>query len=158
MMENYPDRLERNLTKQVDLLERIYQSDKRLIDLLDSDKTGMDLYDEYIKEQDSLMNELDELDSEYDTIYAYISEHKEEVSRIKPDQRSRIRRLTNEVSGKSEAVRDIESRVKQLVSDSIGRSRSGLAESRRNAMVIQKHYRGTNASIEADNTTFDIHN
>ncbi|MBQ8945528.1 MAG: hypothetical protein IJ058_01830 [Lachnospiraceae bacterium] len=157
-MSSYIDRLEKNLSDKVSVLENIYESDRRIIESVNSSQTGIEIYDEYMMEQDSYLSRLDELDQEYDVIYAYIEKYREELSGVSADRRSHIVTLSKEIEGKLIAVNDIEERVRKLVEVHFNNRKSAIQASRKNAKTLQDRYRSASIFAVRENTILDIVN
>ncbi len=157
-MTSYVDRLEENLAAKIGILERIYESDKRIVDAIHSAQNGLEVYDEYIIEQNSYISELDELDLKYDEIYEYLVKHRSEVSAVSSARREKIKTLSKEIEGKMIAVNEMEDKVRGLTETYINNRRSAIQASRKNARVLQNRYKPGPISGSGDNSIFDITN
>lgn len=157
-MSAYLDRLEKNLTDKISVLESIYESDRRIIESVNSSQMGIEIYDEYMVEQDSYINRLDELDQEYDEVFEYIARHREVLSRVTTDRRESIVTLSKEIEGKLIAVNDIEERVRKLVEVHFNNRKSAIQASRKNAKTLQDRYRSASIFAARENTILDIVN
>lgn len=157
-MVSYIDRLEENLTDKIGILERIYESDKRIVDAINSAQTGLEMYDEYIIEQNSYISELDELDMKYDEIYGYLAKNRSELLAASTVRREKIKTLSKEIEGKMIAVNEIEDKVRGLTETYINNRKSAIQASRKNARVLQNRYKSGPGSVSGDNSIFDITN
>ena len=157
-MLSYSDRLEDNLRKKVDVLEKIYESDKRFEETFNDGASNLEQYDEYLIDQGSYMEDLDDLDAEYDGLFEYLTKHKDEVRSVQPTQKARIDSLIKEIEGKIQAVNDAEAKVRTLTGEYFRNRKSELASSRKTARVIQNHYRSAPIPVPGTNSMFDITN
>ncbi len=158
MTETLPDRLKANLISHITVLEKIYDSDHKLISNIYTDTAEFDIYDAYLEEQDLFLEELDRLDSEYDLIIEAMKSDRTKVDQIPADTGSKLKSLISELNGKVMAVQDIEKRVKTVVDALLGERKNEIAESRKNTRVINNHYRQNAYRTMLDNSAFDIQN
>ncbi|MCR4595898.1 MAG: hypothetical protein K5673_03850 [Lachnospiraceae bacterium] len=138
-MKSYPDRLISNLKYKSDILERIYESDERLRESININDSELEDYDDYLDEQEALMTELDESDAETDEIYAYFEDHPDIRESATSHQKTQIRDLISGINGKIEAVRDIESQVRNLTNDLLRNKREQIGSSRKNIRALQAY-------------------
>lgn len=157
-MSSVSERLEKNLKAKIEILERIYESDRRLLESFDIESARLEQYDEYLAEQDSYMSNLDDLDLEYDEIVKQLSAAPALARQIPADRKRSINTLIMEIDGKVQAVSDIERRVKTLTEKYFENRRSAIAGSKKTARMIQSRY-GSNSMIgSGQDSMFDISN
>ncbi len=157
-MKEYADALEKNLKEKSDLLGSIYECNDRLRMNLDSEKTDYEDYDSYISEKEELLEELDRVETDTDIIIDRIKAKGLSLKELDTAQRNRINALLSEISGRTEAVRDIESKVKKLTDSFFQSKRSEISATRKQIKTLQTHY-GSNSFIGADGAaSFDIKN
>ena len=152
------DRLEENLKRQIDVLDQICMSDSRFAEGSETLKTDMSGYDSYLKEQDSFISILDELDSESDELMAYLADHPEEISAVGTERRKCLTALAGEIENKLNLVAEAEREARALVDDHLRSNKDRLASSRKTARVIQNGYRPNSGVAAEDNKIFDIFN
>ena len=157
-MPTYPERLEHNLKKQIDSLEKLYESDRKLIETSDGSESNTLIYEEYVSEQEDLIRELDGLDRELDNIYGYLSEHKDITDTISQAQRNHIRNLTSEIDGKIQALQEYEAKAKSVIDGHLNVKRSELAVTRKNVRVLQNHYSPAGIASAEATSIFDTTN
>ena len=157
-MTSYVDRLEGNLKRKADVLEEIYVSDTRFLDRFDVNSSDLDQYDDYLVEQNSYLDMLDELDTEYDEIFAYLSEHPTEVNSSSIVKKNSVNTLAKNIEGKIQAVNSIEARIKAVADDFFAKRKTETNGYRRAARVIQNHYRPNPGVFSEENTMFDVSN
>ncbi|MCR5595218.1 MAG: hypothetical protein K6G12_05175 [Lachnospiraceae bacterium] len=155
---SYIDKLENNLMAKVRLLEKIYECDERLNKVIDVDKSSFEDYDTYIEEKELLLDELDKLDKEADEITKYLENNKTRIDLVPADRRAKIMSLVSEVAGKTEAVRDIESRIRLVTDRFFENRRTDIRNSRRNLKVVQSSYGLRNALATDETSRFDAKN
>ena len=157
-MSSYIDKMEENLRQKVTVLEKTYESDVRFANTFDVNSGSLDQYDEYLAEQDSLISTLEDLDTEYDRLYEYLSAHRTELESADRTTKERLNSLISEVDGKLQAVRNAESKVKAITEIHLKTSRGRIAASRKNTRVIQSNYGSNPGMMAADNSMFDTFN
>ena len=157
-MASYADRLESNLRSQIEVLEHIYESDKRFLDAFDSASSDLSQYDDYMEEQDTYQDELDKLDSEYDEISKYIESHPDELTKLTASFKQRIGALIKEQDGKIQAVNATETKVRKITEDYFGNRRRDLAKSRKAARVITDKYNTAAVASSVENSMLDVTN
>ncbi len=157
-MSSCRDRLKENLKKQILILEGIYQSDKRFVENFDSSSSDLKQYDEYLSEQSEFLDRLDELDKEYDEIYAYLSSHPEETMTLNEAQRAEIISIIKELEGKRQAVLKAEGEAKAAADTILSNRKSALSASRKTARMIQNSYRPIPQIAAIDQTFLDVSN
>ena len=157
-MASYVDRLEDNLKRKAEVLEEIYVSDTRFLERFDVNSSDLDQYDDYLVEQNSYLDMLDELDTEYDEIFAYLSEHPTEVNVSSSVKKNSINTLAKNIEGKIQAVNSIEAKIKAVTDDFFAKRKTETNGYRRVARVIQNHYRPNPGVFSEENTMFDVSN
>ena len=157
-MTGHIDRLENNLKHQIEVLEKVFESNKRLVDLDQTARSKPETYDDYLEEQNSYLDGLDDLDREFDEIYSFINSHQGMLGSVSNESRIHIRNLLSEINGKAEAVREIEIRARDIVNTFLDGRKSELSETRRTTRVLSDHYRMDRYRSTADNSIFDVTN
>ncbi len=157
-MTGHIDRLENNLKHQIEVLEKIFESNKRLIDTDQAARSKAETYDDYLEEQNSYLDELDDLDLEFDEIYGFVSSHQNMLGSVRDESKIKIRNLLSEINGKSEAVRELELRSRDIVDTFLAGRKTELSETRRTTRVLSDHYRMDRYRSTADNSIFDVTN
>lgn len=156
MIETVPDRIEYNLRRKIDILEKIYESDKRIVEKLADPGFGFEIYDEYLEEQDEYENTLTELDREYDDILS--GANAGALKNISATVREKILKLVNEMNGKAEAVSALEKQTRAAVESYMNKRKNEINISRRNVRNIQSSYRPQNYSQTSEISIFDTSN
>ena len=157
-MASYADRLESNLRSQIEVLEHIYESDKKFLETFDSTSSDLSQYDDYMEEQDTYQDDLDKLDSEYDEISRYIDSHPDELTKLPADRKKRIGDLIREQDGKIQAVNTVEVKTRKIAEEYFGNRRRDLAKSRKAARVITDKYNTAAVASSVDDSMLDVTN
>ncbi len=157
-MSLYIDKLEENLKKKINLLESIFESDKKYLADTETDSFDMDLNENYLEEQNSFIEMMNELDTEHDEIYGYLRDHKAEAESVPTVQRTAINDLIRELEGKTQAVLEIENRARKRSDDIIKNRRNLISASRQKARVIQNNYGPASGMMAMDHSIFDTTN
>ena len=155
---SYIDRLKENMREQIHILEKIYGSDNMVIENNGASGDRFTFLDNYIEEHDSYIERLQELQSDSDIISEYISKHPEIIRSLTSSQRNEILSFASEIEGKTDAVRQIETKAKTVTDRIIAERRKELAGARRNTGVINDHYRTPSAVSLIGESSFDIQN
>ena len=109
-------------------------------------------------EQGSYLEMLDDLDAEFDQIYASLSASRAEVAGIDSVQKQRLAVLIKKTDGRTQAVNSVEERIRQVSEEFFKKRRDDIASSRRNARMIQNHYRTIPSTLTEENRIFDSSN
>ena len=157
-MSSYIERVEENLKQKIHILEQAYESDVRFMQNTDVDNGSLEQYDEYLEEQDSYLSTLEDLDAEYDRIYEYLAANKEILTRADQSVKDRLNSLISEVNGKLQAVRDAESKVREITENYFKNRKNRIAISRKNTRVIQNNYGTIPSLASADNSMIYVSN
>lgn len=145
-MENYLQVLEVSLQKKMDVLCRIENLCARQEKILSADPVSDDAFDESIEEKGALIDELNQLDEGFESLYAHI---KEQLAKEKGKYRSQIAVLQKkiaEVTEKSVAIQAQEARNKKLAENYFAKTKLELKESRRSSRAALDYYRNMNKS------------
>ncbi len=151
-------RLIDNLQAQIDVLEKIYLSDSKLIDRDGESGIDYEYLDEYLNEQDSLMIRLDELDKGYDRIYELFRSSADTGLIHESINIERISGYISEINEKAEAVRKIEEKARHITDKYISEKRNEISASRRNSRVIIDNYARNPIGIAGNASYYDSTN
>ena len=154
-MASHSDRLESNLRKKTELLDRIYACNDRLRDRLNGERIDYEDYDEYLEEKGALLEELDLLETESDHIYKEVTDASH-ILIAEEEQKKRILSLVSEINGKIEAVREIEAGMKSAVDSFFVEKRMDIRNSRKHINLVSSYHRSRNYSVTEENSILDI--
>ena len=157
-MPSYIDRLEDNLNKKTGILDNILESDRRFEDNFNPETSEFEEYDAYLDDQNSYMAMLDELDQEYDEIYSYLSEHRNEVDILPPARKKSVNDLAAGIGERIQAVNALEIRIKSISDQFFENRKQQIAGTRKNARMIQNHYRSMPSAISSEDSILNITN
>lgn len=139
MMSSYLQILEDSLTKKLELLTGIEKKSLEQAALLRSEELSFQIIDENMDEKGRLIDEIQVLDSGFESLYdkikAELLEHKDEYK----EEIRRIQSLITRVTEKSTSIQAIEARNKAETELVFSRERKAL-QTKRNAMSIANDY------------------
>ena len=158
MSNSYFDRLESNLRQQLEILDKIYDSDIRYVNT-GSESIDTDLTNNlYLEEQDELIGQLDQLDTEYDEIYAYLSDHRADVRSLDNNKRTVILKLNDSIQSRLRDVAMAESEARASAEKLLESKKNVIAQARKTVRVIRNNYSPNPGLTAADHSVYDILN
>ena len=146
MITNYLQVMEESLYKKKDVLSRMEELCNRQEELLRMEPVSEDEFAASIEEKGNLIEELEQLDEGFETLYSRI---KEQLSGGKEKYKAQIavlQQLITEVTEKSVAVQAKEARNKRLAETFFINRRKEIQLNRRSSSAAMDYYRSMSQS------------
>lgn len=146
MMENYLQVLEDSLHKKLDVLRRIEALCAKQEKILSEEPVSEDDFDHSIDEKGALIDELNQLDEGFESLYANIKEQLAAGKEKYKLQIAAIQKKIAEVTEKSVSIQAQEARNKKLAEDYFAKAKQELKKGRRSSKAALDYYRNMNKS------------
>lgn len=136
---SYIEILQRSLEKKSLVLDRIMEENRNMAVVASAERFNPDKYDEIFDRKDTLIRELNELDTGFRTVYAHVKEelidnkeeHKEEIANLQ--------RLIKEITDKSVAIQVEEKRNQNALNNRMDVFKKELCKTK-NTRKIMANY------------------
>lgn len=146
MVEEKLKRLEQNLEKGNELLDRLQELCDKQLGLFDNTEMEAKAFDECMDEQDALLQELITLNEETDEIYASL--HSEIISSDSSYivQVARLQKLISQIVDKTSSLQNKEQSKKQKMDDYFERERKNFGDGRKTSKAALDYYKSMSRS------------
>ena len=140
-MENQLDILAESLDRKLQILEQIQACNERQTQAFSQETADLEAFDREFEEKDKLIEELERLDSGFDTLYSGIAGELQE-NRLKYSARIKaLQERITKVTECSATIQAQEARNKKLAEDYFARSRNGIRQSRQSSQAAYNYYK-----------------
>lgn len=146
MVEEKLKRLEQNLLKKDELLDRIYELFDKQSVLLDEIDMETELFDNCMDEQDQLLQQVVALNEEADELYECLHLKKLTLDGSYAEQIERLKALLSKVMDKNESLQKKEQSNKQKLEVYFQNERKNFGTGRRSSKAALDYYKSMNRS------------
>lgn len=98
---SYIEILKDSLVKKINILERISEQNKVQAELARAETFDYDIFEKTLEEKDALINEINKLDSGFQSVYDRIKEALESDKQVYADEIKEMQRLVSVITDKS---------------------------------------------------------
>ena len=139
------DMLEESLNKKIDILKRIEEQNEIQKEVLkDSAQVNEDDFDRAVEIKSELIEQLDHLDSGFQTLFDSVKEEINSNKELYKDQIKRIQMLIREITSKSASIEAAEHRNKKLAEKYFSFARGSMNQSKQSASAAFNYYQTMN--------------
>lgn len=158
MLKNHLLILEESLVKKKAILDRIEETSKEQMKLLQADPVDLEAYDRGVDEKDACIQELAGLDEGFEMVYDGIREELGANREQYREQIGRIQMLISELTDKSVSIQATEERNRQMVTVYFQKERQGIGKARKSSKAAYDYYKSMNNTNVTDPYVIDQKN
>jgi flagellar biosynthesis/type III secretory pathway chaperone len=150
MQETYIDIMLQSLKKKIQVLDELEKQNRRQKEILESPDGSVDDFDETVEAKSALIEQLDQLDSGFDKLYARV---KEELSGEKDAYADKIRQMQQyirEITDRSVEAQAQEARNKELMTQKFSRVKKQARQLRANSRATQSYHQSMSRTAVVD--------
>ena len=101
---SYIEILKRSLEKKVAVLDKIIEENRLMAKVAEATKFDPDAFDEIFDRKDALIDELNQLDDGFRSVYAHVQEELKNNSAEHKEDIARLKQLITEITDKSISI------------------------------------------------------
>ncbi len=154
-MNNYLGILEESLIKKIQVMDEIQKYNEAQYQIFTETTPDMNKFDEYISEKGRLIDQLNQLDEGFETLYAKVAE---ELSANRAQYATQIRRMQEQVktiTEKSVSIQAQEARNKALIEAYFAGQRTALRNNRQNSKAVYDYYKNMSKPAYMESQLWD---
>lgn len=150
MLNSYLSILEESLRKKLAVLEQIEEVSNAQAALIKEEHFELQRFDEMVDEKDDFINQLEELDNGFETLYDKVREELLK-DRSKHEQQIRhMQELIGQITDKSVSIQAKESRNKAAIEQYFKREKQSIGQGRRSVKAAYDYYQNmSNTNVQA---------
>lgn len=150
MNRSYVITLKESLEKKNRILDEILRISRYQSELLDSSPFDYGRFDDYVKDKDVCIENLNHLDEGFETLYERVGEELKQHADIYAAEIAQMKQLIRQITDKSVEIQAMEERNRQAMEQTILNERRELGKGKRSVSVAQNYYRSmTNGGVNA---------
>lgn len=154
-MNNYLGILEESLIKKIQVMDEIQKYNEAQYRIFTETTPDMEKFDGYISEKGRLIDQLNQLDEGFETLYAKVAE---ELSANRAQYATQIRRMQEQVktiTEKSVSIQAQEARNKALIEAYFAGQRTALRNNRQNSKAVYDYYKNMSKPAYMESQLWD---
>lgn len=139
--QTYIEIMQQSLKKKIEILDKIISLDEQQKEQLENPTSTVDEFDKTVEAKAKLIEQLDQLDSGFEKLYARV---KEELAVHKEDHAASIRNMQDcirQITDKSVEIQAQEARNKELMTKKFSSMRQKAKNVRKNSKIANQYYR-----------------
>ena len=139
--QTYIEIMQQSLKKKIEILDKIISLDEQQKEQLENPTSTVDEFDKTVEAKAKLIEQLDQLDSGFEKLYARV---KEELAVHKEDHAASIRNMQDcirQITDKSMEIQAQEARNKELMTKKFSSMRQKAKNVRKNSKIANQYYR-----------------
>lgn len=137
---NYIMILLQDLKKKNHVLDRIISANQMQKDALEDPNLDPEDFDKIVEEKSRLIEELDQLDSGFEQIYARVREELQENKELYKEEIRQMQALIRELTDKSATIQTGELRNKELMQKKFSEVKKQVREIRSSQKIVNQYY------------------
>ncbi len=137
---NYIMILLQDLKKKNHVLDRIISANQMQKDALEDPNLDPEDFDKIVEEKSRLIEELDQLDSGFEQIYARVREELQENKELYKEEIRQMQALIRELTDKSATIQTGELRNKELMQKKFAEVKKQVREIRSSQKIVNQYY------------------
>ena len=155
MDQNYLDILEESLVKKNQILDELKTLSEGQYECITDESSLLESLDPFIEKKGKLIEELEVLDTGFESLYEKVSQELKENREKYSEQIKRMQQLITKITEKSTAIQAQEERNKNLIDNYFGRRRTEVREGRINSRAAMNYYKVQSNSAFTDSQFWD---
>ncbi len=155
MDQNYLNILEDSLKKKIQVLDRIKELSDMQWNAMSGDDVQLEDFDSFIDKKGELIEELEMLDSGFESLYNKVEEELTGNKGKYADQIRRMQALIREITEKSNSIQAKEERNRDLIGKYFDKRRGEVREGRVNSKAAMNYYKVQSNSSYVDSQFLD---
>lgn len=139
--QTYIEIMQQSLKKKIEILDKIISLDEQQKEQLENPTSTVDEFDKTVEAKAKLIEQLDQLDSGFEKLYARVQE---ELAVHKEDHAASIRNMQDcirQITDKSVEIQAQEARNKELMTKKFSSMRQKAKNVRKNSKIANQYYR-----------------
>lgn len=144
MSEQYLTIMQESLKKKIDVLDEIIRISKMQEEALKVDPIDYEAFDRGVDDKDVCIEQLELLDKGFDTLYQKVEQELKKESGKYTSWIRESKRLITLVTEKSVEIQAMEARNKQVIENSLRKSRQEFRHGKRTVDVARNYYQSMN--------------
>ena len=155
MDQNYLNILEDSLKKKIQVLDRIKELSDMQWNAMSGDNVQLEDFDSFIDKKGELIEELEKLDSGFESLYNKVAEELAGNKEKYADQIRRMQALIREITEKSNSIQAKEERNRDLIGKYFDKRRGEVREGRVNSKAAMNYYKVQSNTSYVDSQFLD---
>lgn len=141
MEETYISIMQQSLQKKLAVLEEIVKQNDLQRDQLTDDECPVDRFDKTVEEKSRLIEQLEQLDSGFEKLYAQVAEELDRNREAHAEEIRQMQGLIRSITDKSVMIQAQEARNKNLMTQKFGAIKKHARDVRANSKAITGYYK-----------------
>lgn len=137
---SYIEILKRSLEKKVAVLDKIIEENRLMAKVAEATKFDPDAFDEIFDRKDALIDELNQLDDGFRSVYAHVQEELKNNSAEHKDDIARLKQLITEITDKSISIQVEEKRNKDTLFNRMDVFKRELVQTKNTRKIMANYY------------------
>ena len=141
-MDDYLDLLEESLVKKSAILDKIEEFNLKQKDIFfgNVEEPDFDRFDSYVEEKGKLINELNDLDNGFETLYERVADTLKTNKTENSDRIRRLQDLIREITDKSSSLQSQERANRELMEDFFQSARGQIGKGRNSLNAAYSYF------------------
>lgn len=155
-MGNYLSILEESLRKKIVVLDKIQAYNVKQHESFSKENVDINEFDAAIEEKGKLIEELEQLDKGFETLYANIAEELKHNRSQYAGQIAVLQDLIRQITEKSVSIQAQEARNKALIESYFAKEKKQLGQNRKSSKAVYGYYKSLDKAALEDSRVFDL--
>lgn len=155
MNQQYLEILEESLIKKNQILDEIKRINDEQKECLQKEDIEFEDFDGFIEKKAEYIEELENLDQGFETLYARVGDELKENRELYADKIRKMQQLIREITDKSTTIQAQEIRNRDLINSYFSKRRMEIKEGRRNSKAAMNYYKVQSNSAFSEATFLD---